>query len=335
VKLVRKLVGVTQLGLPADAVVWLGDATGSREELERVLGRPVVDMTPEGRLEPLQDVLQIVPSRDVTKRTEAATALPLLRAVLHDHPQYKRVGLITHMNKAKELQKLLEEPYKGRLAHVSHFHSGLSRGSNVWIEECDCLVVLGTPRVGDQAVRQRLIRLGKRHAASRTRKEAGWEMDWWSAVTVSGRRLTVKSKHHTDHDWHAAYCHLVRSELIQAVGRGRGILPEGIPVIVVTTENLAPHGECGDIDGRGGPRVADTILVPLTDAQAKVLRCLYRGGRRYLARLGKIAEAAGLSKDTAEEHLRALEAAGRVRVVDRLWMATARYRGVVPKGALS
>jgi hypothetical protein len=315
VKLVRRLVGVTQLGLPAEAVVWLGDATGSREELERVLGRPVVDMTPAGRLEPLQDVLQIVPKHDVTKRMEPATALPLLRAVLHDHPRYKRVGLLTHMNKAKELQKLLGEPYKSRLAHVSHFHSGLSRGSNVWIDSCDCLIVLGTPRVGDQAVRQRLIRLGMRHAASRTREEAGWEWDWWSAVTVSGRRLTVKTKHHTDHDWHAAYCYLVRSELVQAVGRGRGILPEGIPVIVVTTENLAPCADGGDLDGRGGPRVADALLAPLTDAQLQVLGCLYRNGRRVVRTSPEIAALLGMSTVRACALLGELRGAGRVRQV--------------------
>jgi hypothetical protein len=323
-KYVRRLVGVSRLGLPEECVVWLGDATGSPGELSRLLGRPVQDITPGGWLPNAKDVLQVVPKADVTKSRTPAAVLPQLRGLLQDLP-YRRVGLLTHQQLAKELPGLLEERYRGKLSRVSYFGSGYSRGSNVWTGECECLIVLGTPRVPPYAIRRHLLRLGKLRAAARNKEETAWGWDWWSALTVSGRRLTVRTQHYCDHDWHAAYCALVRSELVQAVGRGRGLLPSGIPVIVVTTENLAPDSDTGDIDGRGGPRVADRPLAPLTDAQARVLAALYRDGRvRVLRGLSVIARAAGVSAGVARDHLKDLEAAGRVRLRGHSWAAVGR-----------
>jgi hypothetical protein len=319
-KLVRKMVGVARIDLPDEATVWLSDATADPAELEEVLGQAVRDITPAGRLLPRHPTLQVIPARDVTKRRKPTAVLPLLLGLLHDLP-FRRVGLLTHRELADALPDLLEERDRTRLALVSYFGSGLSRGSNAWIGgACDCLIVLGTPRVGADAVRERLLLLGKRKAAARTREQAGWGADWWSGVTKSGQRVTVRCWHYTDHDWHRAYCNLVRSELRQAVGRGRGFLPEGIPVYVVSTENLAPDPD-DDLDGRNGPPISDHPFAPLTAAQARVLRALYRDGQPIVARLSGIAARAGVSARVARKHLKALEAAGRARQSGRKWLA--------------
>jgi hypothetical protein len=323
VKTVRKLVGVVKTDLPAGC--WLNDATADREELEAVLGRPLRDITPTGRLLRHHPVLQVVPARDVTKGRDPAAAASLLRGILYDLT-HRRVGLLTHKKLAAALPKLLGEPYRDRLSMVAHFGSGLSRGSNQWTGGCDILIVMGTPRVPPDAIRLHLYRLGKSRAAGRTREGAGWGIDYWSGVTESGRRVTVRTPHYKDHDWHGAYRSLVRSELVQAVGRGRGILPEGIPVLVVTTENLSPTE-----DGRGGPRIADHPYAPLTDAQARALACLRRGGHRVVAQSSEVAGKLGVSERWARELLAELEAAGRVRRVGQRcgWLEIAHRNPVL------
>jgi hypothetical protein len=316
VKIVRRLVGVTRTDLPPGC--WLSDATADRAELEGALGRPLRDITPAGRLFRHHPALQVIPARDVTKAREPAAVLPLLRGVLHDLP-YRRVGLLTHKRLAASLPNLLEEPYRGRLAMVEYFGGGYSRGSNAWITACDALVILGTPRVGADAVQLHLFRLGKVRAARRSREEIAWGPDDWSGLTESGRRVTVRTPHYADHDWHAAYCSLVRSELVQAVGRGRGILPEGVPVLVVSTENLAPPDR---EDGRNGLPLADWKFAPLTHAQARVLACL-ASPRPTTTRA--VARGAEVSRPRAYELLAELVRAGRVRKVGERggWQALA------------
>jgi hypothetical protein len=326
-KTARKMVAVSKTELPADASVIISDATGSRAELEAALGRPVEDITPPGRLLWHHPVLQILPDRDVTRRRTPQEVLPILRGLLHDLPQYRNVGLITHQPLANTLPDLLEENYRQRLARVDYFGSGLDRGSNVWHQECDALVVLGTPRVPPEAIRLHLLQLGKVNAARLRHAEAEWSWDYWLAVTVTGKRRAVATKHYADRDWHAAYLSLVRSALVQAVGRGRGLLPEGIPVVVVTTENLAPVED--DTDGRHGFPVADVgRFAPLTGAQAKILAELpfeWVGGVGVaeVRSSAEVAKAVGVSDRRVRELLAELERAGRVERCKRLgWTRT-------------
>jgi hypothetical protein len=134
--------------------------------------------------------------------------------------------------------------------------------------------------------------------------------DYWSGVTESGKRQTVKCPHYTDHDWHRAYLSLVRGQLVQAIGRGRGILPEGIPVYVVTRENLAPPAD--DIDARNGFPLADEgRLGPLTEAEANVLAAMH-DLRRPIVRTEEIASAMGVSTRRVRLLLSQLESSGRV-----------------------
>ena len=309
VKIVCKLVRIIDTELPAGC--WLSDVTADKAEIETALGRPVRDITPAGRLLLRHPVLQIIPELDVTRGRTAKSVLPLMRGLLHDLP-HSRIGLLTHRRLAKELPALLSKEDRGRLVEdmVHYFGGGLSRGSNLWIKTCDGLIVLGTPRIHPNDIRLHLFRLGKVKAAGRTKEEAGWGWDYWSGVTESGQRRTVKCWHYADHDWHSAYCSLVRSELVQAIGRGRGILPEGIPVYVVTTENLAPPH---DDDGRNGfPLAEEGRFAPLTDAQVRVLACLTSPSPTTTR---AVAHRLGVSQRKVREHLAELVRAGRVRKV--------------------
>jgi hypothetical protein len=120
-----------------------------------------------------------------------------------------------------------------------NFRGSSTRGSNEWIEECDCIVVLGTPRIPEPAIRERLIATGHPSAAGRDMEEwVQWGRDYWSGMTTDSRRVTVKTLAYRDHDWHHAYSSIVKAELVQAVGRGRSLCENGKPVVVVTRESI-------------------------------------------------------------------------------------------------
>jgi hypothetical protein len=255
----RSVVGVWETKIPDHAACWFCDATANADELQAVLGRPVADRTPVGQLEQLHQAVQV--TTDIKKSTAPSTVLKILRGVLAAFPEAKRIGVIAHQEHlpivrgtVKNPEHRLDESLRGRIVKTEYFRSGESRGSNHWIEECDLLVVLGTPRVPPPAVKLRLIQLGLVTAATR---EGGWEADWWSGKTTIGKLVTVRTSAYRDHDWYAAHCSIVRAELFQAIGRGRGICPNGVPVVVLSNEPLGlPLLDC-DIEppGETGLRV--------------------------------------------------------------------------------
>jgi hypothetical protein len=308
VETVRSLSGVFKAEPPKSAAFWINDATADHGEMETALGRPLRDITPCVRLPLRKPVLQI--PRDVTKGCETETVVPILRGLLHDLHSYHRVGLLTHQKHAEGLPKLLSEAERERLVKVHYYHGGESRGSNEWHEACDVLIVLGTPRVKPSDIRHHLFRLGNVKAATRSIEEAKWDHDYWSGITCGRRRRTVHCKHYADHDWHAAHCSLVRSELVQAIGRGRGILREGIPVYVVSNENLAPPE---DDDGRNGHPLADEgTYTPLTDAEAAVVEVMKKADGAIVT-TAAIAKALGIHHQVALRRLKVLETARRVK----------------------
>lgn len=215
------------------AAVWINDATASRERLESLLGVNVVDKTPDGRIELVQRAVQV--PRDITRQTSAKTVAALLRGVLINHPNFRRVGVICHRTHAQTVEAIGTE-FRQRIAKVSYFGSGDERASNEWHHECDAVIVLGTPRIPTEAVAAFLIQCGDIGAATR---QPGWEPYHWRGITESGQPRDVEGRGYRDDAWRAAHRETVRAALVQAIGRGRGILTDGIPVIVFTTE------ECG------------------------------------------------------------------------------------------
>ena len=317
IKLIRSLCGFLKATVPSTATVWINDATADKQQLIAALGQPVEDCTPTGRLERLQPCLQV--PTDVTIGTKPEKAASILRELLTRLP-YQRVGVITHKALSSKLRALLGEPMRSRIAMVEHFRSGHSRGSNEWLEKCDALVVLGTPRVPTTAVRERLLQLGDVQSAALNQEQAGWGPDWWSGVTESGKRVSVKARAYRDHAWHAAYCALVRSELNQSVGRGRSHLENGLPTYVVTVEYLGPPDQ---IDGQLGLPLLDGWepgkSAPLTTTQQRVVAALYRrnGGHwiRVRATTEELKEALEFSEQRTRAVLTELVALGKVRKI--------------------
>lgn len=242
-KLLRRVVAVQQTDLPRNAAVWLADATADRDDVEILADRigNVFNATPGGRLQRQHAIVQV--PGDVTKATSTKQILAMLRGLLTQLP-YDRIGVITHrrhvtaVRGTKRTGEKLEPGFQERIVRVEHFRGGDSRGSNEWLEDCDCLIVLGTPRVPPAAVRDRLTRLGMLKAAARLEDTTEWTRDYWSGFTADGRRRTVRTLAYRDHDWHRSYRAIVAAELTQAAGRGRACNDDGIPVVVVSTESL-------------------------------------------------------------------------------------------------
>lgn len=271
----KRIVAVFQTQPPPQAAVWINDGTCERTTIEAILG-PVENKTPIGKLPTKKTVAQF--AVDVTQGTTPKRFVEIIAGVLAMLPQFRRVGIITHKrlaNVAKGTARdapRLPQIMQDRISRVEYFRSGNGRGSNTWLTDCDLLIVAGTPRISPIAVRTHLIRVGLAAAASRDGK---WQQTRgaqknaavmpygfaWSAETLSGKRKTVRCPGYADHDWHAAYRHLVEAELVQSIGRGRGICEHGIPVVVLSTENL-------------GIKIFDNATPKINNPQAEILSVL-------------------------------------------------------------
>lgn len=93
----------------------------------------------------------------------------------------------------------------------------------------------GTPRVNPDQIRAELVRAGKTEAAARDGRRADRS---WDGVTEGGTTRKVEGRGYSDPDWHEAHRDLVAAGLRQGVGRGRPILSDGVPVVVLSKEAL-------------------------------------------------------------------------------------------------
>jgi hypothetical protein len=226
----RRLVVVRNNPLPIDsATIWLNDATLSLEDAMDAVGGPVVDATPEGRLQNMKCAVQI--PHDFTQKTSAKSVCDMFRGFLAKYPEFQRIGIIGHRKHLDALGKV--DP--SRVVMATYFHSGDDRASNDWHHKCDAVVIFGTPRVPASAIQLHLIRLG-RPARS---EESNWGEWRWGAQTTTGKQRIVHGHGYREASWRTAHNSIVRANLIQAIGRARAILDDGIPVYVFSDE------ECG------------------------------------------------------------------------------------------
>jgi hypothetical protein len=233
-RLVHFVVGSWRPTLPADAAVVMLDATAVPEDVAAAIGRPVVDCTPNGHLPLAQPVVQI--PDDISRSTAPSTVAGHIEAFLAAHPEVQRLGIIGHKPHLQALmvEGLLAGAARERVAKSCWFGQGPDRGSNTWHVECDHLLVLGTPRANPGDYRRWLVQHGLHDAAGRP--DGDWGPRDWEAVAVDGQTTVVNGMGYRDPDWHRAFVAVCRSTLHQSVGRGRSILPEGIPVTVLTAE---------------------------------------------------------------------------------------------------
>lgn len=269
----KKITAYRQTKFPPSAVVWLNDATANAAELAAICNLPVIDRTPGGRIEQRHPIVQI--PIDLKKSTATNVFLRTL-AIAIRRSNKQRIGIICdrrHTAAIKGTAKkgpILPAELRERIARVEHFRSGEGRGSNSWIGQCDLMIIAGTPRVPEAAIRARLLRAGNHAAAARTEEQAAWGPDWWPGRTLAGERRTVKTLAYRDRDWHQAQCDIVRAELLQCIGRGRAIRETGMPVIVITADCLAtPENPAGFPLANSNPEIYF-----LTMAEEKIISAM-------------------------------------------------------------
>jgi hypothetical protein len=259
---VKQVVGFRDNPPPANVVAWFNDATLVPDRLEMILGRKVQDTTPIGRLELQKKAVQVL--RDITRRTTAHIFGNVLRGVLADRPQFKRIGVICHWPHIAAVNALGPD-FDHRIVKVTYFGSGDDRSSNAWHQECDLIIVAGTPRLPPGVIATYLIQVGEIGAACR---QPEWGKVFWHGTTESGEPKKVKGAGYQDEAWRKAHRDLVRAHLVQAIGRGRGILATGCEVVVLTNE------ECGlAISDAGFESVNGTaikVLQAMRDLSAQI-----------------------------------------------------------------
>jgi hypothetical protein len=231
----KHFLGVCETKLPEnpDQILILSDATADRELLQKILVRPLVDITPQGHVAPHHRIVQI--PIDVKRTTEDSSVVALLRDIMISNPTKSRIGVIMHSRHIGCLEELCEV-FRERILMHTYFGKGNDRASNEWIENnLDLLIVLGTPRVAPHEIRSKMIQLGLDDGALASSE---WNKRYWQGITESGNPVNVETKGYDDPNWQKAFEYLVHSALYQAIGRGRSALEEGMDTIVVTCEPL-------------------------------------------------------------------------------------------------
>ena len=256
-ELTKSVIGVRHNTPPTNAVIWFNDATITTDRLAMILNHDVQDCTPEGHLARQKKAVQVL--RDVTRRTTNRIFANILRGVLADRPQFSRIGVIGHRPHIPVL-KSLEPEFATRIAKSTYFGSGEERSSNEWHLQCDLIIVAGTPRIPPSAIAEYLVQVGEVGAACR---QPEWGAVYWHGSTESGEPVKVTSAGYQDEAWRRADRDLVRAQLVQAVGRGRGILETGCEVLVLSNE------ECGLL-------ISDAGMETLNGASAKVREVIRR-----------------------------------------------------------
>lgn len=98
--------------------------------------------------------------------------------------------------------------------------------------------------------------------------------------------MWTEGKGYGDPSWAGMQNLLVREALLQAVGRGRGVISKGVPVVVVSNEPL-------------GLPLADSPLDPVNDTQDEIYR-LFVGLTAQIAKESNIADRAVTTAQVAE-----------------------------------
>jgi len=299
------VIGIRDNRPPSSSTVWFNDATVEPERLQSILRHPIRNQTPTGHLPLQRKAVQLL--RDVTRRTSRKIVANLIRGVLADRPQFQQVGIIAHRPHLKTLDQL-GTMFADRIVKTTYFGSGDERSSNDWHERCDLILVVGTPRVPPAAIAEYLVQVGDLDAAC---QNGDWDALDWYGRTESGDEIKVASRGYHQSAWRQAQRELVRAQLRQAIGRGRGVLETGCEVLVLSTE------ECG-------LTISDVNVEPLNATSLKVLEFLYGATiqnpnkhilEKRIVSTQEIAQSTGLAESYLRRQLQALEQRGLARKV--------------------
>ena len=272
----RLLVSVRSNHLPDNASIWIADGTARKDDLEKWLGgQTVEDVTPRGRLKRLKRAVQY--GRDISRETSSEKVISHLRGFLAAHPEIEKLGVICHQPHFAAIEEFKKQ--EPRIKRTTYFGNGSERMSNDWKDQCDALLVLGTPRPGPEAVRLELLRSGFLAAASIV--EPPWTKVIFETINERGESEFNEGGQYDHPDWRAAFNGLCQTELVQCIGRARAETPDGIPVYVFSTE---PCGLPMAADGlpEGVHSTDDLVLKVLTNEARP--ESLFHLKNDYLAR---------------------------------------------------
>jgi len=266
--------GAWRTRLAADRISYqLLDATTQAEDVAAAAGLPVSDITPQGHLPKSHPVIQIPLS--VTASTSAAKVAGIVRGLMDRHPQFQRWGVIGFRDHIEAMlgegADLLDADTRGLIAKHCYFWEGPDRASNDWHQVCDVVLVLGVPRPNPMAIRERLLLLGLDDAA--TMPDPVWGDIHWQATTTEGGTVTVPGRGYHDASWRRAHRAICQAQLLQAMGRSRSIMPNGVPCLVVADEPT-------------GAAVDTRPIQTLPAAIQRVISLLTRLGERQLSPIG-------------------------------------------------
>ena len=288
----KSLIGVWNVILPKEMVVWVENASTSVELMTDLVGKEVQDKTPQGSLEYKVAPIQYA-TTDITKNTSPNVIRSVIRGLLVKYSDAKNVGIITQQVHVKSIKEL-DSFWVKRIKKIEYYFSGKDRASNSWLD-CDLILVLGTPRVPPSAIRELLIRLGKIDSAAIQDK---FVSHIWQGLRVDGSPTNIECVGYCHKDWIMCYNLLVRETLRQAIGRGRGVCDHGVPVLVVSNENL-------------GCDLAAESLIELSDQ----VEGTYRTAHSLIIEKGEtdtkmIAEKCKMSVRTTTDHLNTIVSLG-------------------------
>jgi DNA-binding transcriptional ArsR family regulator len=328
------LVGSSRTKLPQNIPIWNQDATGDAKAIGDLVGQAVNDCTPKGRLANQKAIKQY--PIDFTQKTKPARVAAYLEGWMQSNQNAQKAGIILHKAMRTALfgprskqhpEEYLTEATKKRInvdvdgeRLVTHFGSGLDRASNQWLDSgCDVLLILGTYRVNPIADGNVLIQFGKITAAADS-NQGGWSrLRRWEGRTAAGKKIQVDGCGYSDPDWRKAREHTCRSTLLQAIGRGRGILDAGIPVHIFSTEPLGPDVELVDPADMQMLKRATLEAVETLRHCCRTLITTDIGEMQQPAPVQTrlIAAELGVSKSTATRRLQAAQEAGLVTRSDK------------------
>lgn len=283
-------IGTWETRLPDEADILVLDGTLDVAALSKRLGREVENISPTARVRRQAPAVQL--AADITRGTAPSIVARTLEQALAALPGSKRVGLIL-LSKHEEVlfpidqktgkrirtrrsRELVPDDVYSRIARdehgepmIEHFGGGKDRGSNLWIKNCDGLVLLGTPRPKSIAVVEELVRRCEDEALERG---SAWGRVDWEARTLDGKVVRCRGRGYLDPIWASAADAVTRTMLGQGLERGRTVLavadgsedsPGGIPVLVVSGEPC-------------GLPVVDSLPSPISRGARKVASIVRR-----------------------------------------------------------
>ena len=219
--------------LPGSDAIRL-DATGNAEILSQMAATEIQPTLPNIRTDNIHTVTQYT-SQEVTRgaslQSPRTAAGWIRRLILESDAERVCVMTYKHLIEGGKIRGILEPQITARIAKCIYYGEGIDRGSNQVHTECDRLVIVGTDQPGEERVRRFLCTLGHHVEADYA---PGWvDLDW---TAFSGQ--VVRTKGYANPIWRKIHNHIVRSSMMQRIGRARSNLNAGIPVDVVSSADL-------------------------------------------------------------------------------------------------